>query len=117
MAPNEVARQLNGVDILVHASRWEGLPRTVVQALLTEVPVISYDNDGAPEVVVNDQTGVLLPCGDSDGLSKAILRLAQDPLLCRRMGQLGRKRCEVMFDWQSMVEKLSYLYGPHERTK
>jgi glycosyltransferase involved in cell wall biosynthesis len=48
------------MDVLVHASQWEGLPRAAGQALLMQVPVISFDIDGAPEVVIPGQTGELV---------------------------------------------------------
>jgi glycosyltransferase involved in cell wall biosynthesis len=110
VSPDEVASLLNGFDMLVHASRWEGLPRAVVQALLTQVPAVSFDNDGAPEVVIPRQTGLLVPLGDVGGLSDAIVQLAHDPALRLRLGQSGRQRCREMFDWQRMVRELEALY-------
>lgn len=108
--PPEVARLLTGFDILVHASRWEGLPRAVVQALLTEVPAISFDNDGSPEVVLPEQTGLLVPLGDVHALSAAIVRLAADADLRRKLGRNGRGHCLSEFDANRMVEKLDGLY-------
>lgn len=108
--PREIAGHLGGLDILLHASRWEGLPRAVVQGLLTEVPAVSFDNDGAPEVVIPDETGVLVPYGDRKGLADAVVTLAVDHDLRRRLGQAGRKRCLDMFDWQRMVNELDRLY-------
>lgn len=109
--PADVARLMTGFDMLVHASRWEGLPRAVVQALLTEVPCISFDNDGAPEVVIPEQTGLLVPLGDSAQLAEAIVRLASDESLRRRLGACGRTRCLDAFDWRNMVEQLDALYA------
>ncbi|MCP4591334.1 MAG: glycosyltransferase family 4 protein [bacterium] len=109
--PDEVPRLMKGFDVLVHASRWEGLPRCVVQALLTEVPVVSYDNDGAPEVVVADQTGELVRLGDTAGLAEGIIRLAGDPTRRHRLGAEGRRRCLSEFDHQRMVDQLEALYA------
>ncbi len=111
VGPDDVASLLNGFDILVHASRWEGLPRAVVQALLMEVPAISFDNDGAPEVVIPGETGLLVPLGDVAGLSDAMVRLAADPTLRRALGERGRTRCLTMFDWRTMVDDLERLYA------
>jgi glycosyltransferase involved in cell wall biosynthesis len=108
--PEEVPSHLNGLDMLVHASQWEGLPRTVVQALLTEIPALSFANDGAPEVVVPGETGLLVPLGDTDGLARAMVTLAGDPDLRRRLGSAGRRRCLAMFDWRTMVEKIEAIY-------
>jgi len=110
VAPVEVARLINGFDLLVHASRWEGLPRVAVQALLTEVPAVSFDNDGAPEVVIPGETGLLVPYGDTDGLAEAIGILAGDPNGRAVMGRRGRALCVQRFDWRRMVDELEFVY-------
>ena len=108
--PEEVASQINGFDIVLHASRWEGLPRAVVQGLLTLVPAVSFDNDGAPEVVISNQTGILVPFGDVDRLADAIVTLAGDANLRHRLGERGRAHCVEQFDWRNMVTRIERLY-------
>ncbi len=110
LSPEEVGRAINGFDILLHASRWEGLPRALVQGLLTEIPAVSFDNDGAPEVVIPNKTGVLVPHGDIAGLAGAVCTLANDPELRHRLGAEGRRRCLAEFDWRCMVEQIEALY-------
>jgi glycosyltransferase involved in cell wall biosynthesis len=110
VTPNEVARMAAGMDMLVHASQWEGLPRAAVQALLMEVPVISFDIDGAPEVVIPGQTGILVPLNDVDALAEAMVELAADPERRRRFGQAGRQTCIQHFDWRYMVDELESVY-------
>jgi glycosyltransferase involved in cell wall biosynthesis len=108
--PKRVAELLSGADILVHASQWEGLPRAAVQSLLMEIPVISFDIDGAPEVVIDDETGCLVPLNDIGALTKAILRLARSDVLRTRLGQAGRDRCLRQFDHNVMVNRIQSLY-------
>ncbi|MEK6675402.1 MAG: glycosyltransferase family 4 protein, partial [Planctomycetota bacterium] len=108
--PEEIPNVLNGFDLLVHASRWEGLPRAAVQALLTEVPVVSFDNDGAPEVVVDGETGVLVPYGDVKGLAGGIVQLATDAVLRGRLGRNGRVACLSAFDGSKMVAEIESFY-------
>ncbi len=60
VSPERIAPLIGAMDVLVHASLREGLARTLPQALITGKPVISYDVDGAREVVIPDQTGYLL---------------------------------------------------------
>jgi glycosyltransferase involved in cell wall biosynthesis len=108
--PTEVARMLAGMDVLVHASQWEGLPRAAVQAMLMAKPVISFDIDGAPEVVLPDETGMLVPLNDISGLAEAIVRLAGDADMRNRMGRAGRQRCLELFDHNRMVEAIESLY-------
>jgi glycosyltransferase involved in cell wall biosynthesis len=110
VAPAAIPRLLNGLDILVHASRWEGLPRAVVQALLMEVPVVCYDNDGAPEVVRPDQTGELVPLGDTAALAEGVVRLASAAERRVRLGAEGRRRCLQEFDHRRMVRQIDAQY-------
>ncbi len=109
--PAEIPGILNGFDILVHASMWEGLPRALVQASLTEVPVVSFDNDGAPEVVEEGVTGFLAPMGNAAILGEKLTQLCKNTELRVKMGQLARTRCLEEFDHKRMVEELDKLYA------
>jgi len=109
--PEEIPRLMNGFDVLVHGSRWEGLPRAVVQAQLCGVPAIAFDLDGAPEVIVSGETGLLVRADDAMGLADAIVRLASDAGLRKRCGEAGRARCLPDYDWRTMVERLDRLYA------
>ena len=108
--PEQIPALLAGFDILVHASRWEGLPRAVPQALLMEVPVVTFDNDGAPEVVQPGQTGVLVPFGDIPTLAQRVADLAQNPAERHRLAHQGRQRCLEMFDHHKMTQQIDELY-------
>ncbi len=108
--PQEVPAALAGMDILAHASQWEGLPRAAVQALLMQVPVISFAIDGAPEVVIPHQTGALVPLNDIPALAGAIVNLARDPESRERFGLAGRQLCRQRFDWHRMVEQIEAVY-------
>ncbi|MBN1342934.1 MAG: glycosyltransferase family 4 protein [Phycisphaerae bacterium] len=108
--PGEIPRLITGTDILVHASQWEGLPRAVVQALLMERPAISFDIDGAPEVVVPGETGELVGLNDIQGLGDAITSLADDAARRRRYGAEGRRRCLKRFDHREMVSRIEEIY-------
>ncbi len=108
--PADIPGLVESFDIVVHASRWEGLPRVLVQGLLMEVPGVSFDNDGAPEVITDGRTGVLVRFGDTAGLADGIVRLAESPELRRRMGVEGRRRCLETFNSDRMVGELERLY-------
>jgi len=62
---------ISAMDLAVHASLREGLARVLVQALLCEKPVVTYDLDGAPEVIVDGETGRLVPAESVDELAAA----------------------------------------------
>ena len=108
--PDEIPRLLNGFDILVHASKWEGLPRALVQGALTELPCVSFDNDGAPEVIEDGVTGFLVRFGDVTMLAERVARLVSDADARRRMGQAARDRCLGRFDADGMVDGIEKVY-------
>ncbi len=108
--PQSVPRLVGIMDILVHLSLREGLPRALPQALAAAKPVVAYDCDGAGEVCLNDETGFLLRPGDLPGLTERILRLTSNPVLRRRFGQRGQQFVRDRFTAERMVEDLHQLY-------
>jgi glycosyltransferase involved in cell wall biosynthesis len=107
--PGRIPELLGALDAVVHPSLREGLARVLPQALLTGRPVISYDIDGAREVVL-PETGILLRPRDLEGLGDAILRLAADPSLRLAMGQEGRRRFTDRFRHEAMTRQIRSLY-------
>ena len=108
--PERVPYYLSAMDALIHTSLREGLARTLPQALIAEKPVISYDVDGAREVVITGQTGILLPPKSIEALSEGILQLAEHPDERRRMGQEGAKRFTEVFRHEFMTQRIRDLY-------
>ena len=108
--PQEVPPLVGIMDVLVHLSAREGLPRALPQALAAGRPVIAYDCDGANEVCLDNRTGFLLPKGDLAGLSDRLLALAKDPALRTRLGEEGRSFVRERFSTQRMVDQLHELY-------
>jgi glycosyltransferase involved in cell wall biosynthesis len=107
----EVSKWLCAMDALAHPSYREGLPRTVPQALLSAVPVIAYDVDGAREVCIPGETGVLVNAGDRDGLRAATQWMIDHPAERRELAERGRKLCGSRFDAAIMVERLENIYA------
>ncbi len=115
--PTQIPSLIAAMDILVHPSYREGLPRTLPQALLTAVPVIAYDVDGAPEVCINNKTGLLVPPSDIPALTAAIQTLASNPTLRHSLAQAGQSLCTKNFSTQTMVNALETLYNNLLHTK
>ncbi len=102
---------LAAVDLLVMASRWEGLGLVFLEAMGAALPVVATRVGGVPEVVRHEHTGLLVPPGDSPALAAALLRLIDDPELAGRLGQAGRLRLETDFTTAAMVRKTLDLYA------
>lgn len=108
--PEEIPAHIAAMDIVVHTSLREGLARVLPQALLCGKPVISYDVDGAREVVLNGETGILLPPQSVNELANAVVSLAENPALRRQMGQTGQQKFARQFDRRSMTEQIRKIY-------
>ncbi|MEI7938049.1 MAG: glycosyltransferase family 4 protein [Verrucomicrobiota bacterium] len=116
VAPSAVPPIVGVMDLLVHLSLREGLPRALPQALAAARPVVAYDADGANEVCLENETGFLVVPGDLPGLSERLLRLAQDPALRQRLGCRGQRFVQERFGVQHMVDDLYQLYLRLQRT-
>jgi len=110
VAPDAIPPLVGIMDLLVHLSLREGLPRALPQALAAARPVVAYDCDGAREVCLENQTGFLLVPGDLSGLRERLLRLAEDPALRQRLGCRGQQFVRERFGVQRMVDDLHQLY-------
>ncbi|MBL8816246.1 MAG: glycosyltransferase family 4 protein [Planctomyces sp.] len=110
VAPEEVRNYLHAMDIVVHSSAWEGLARVLPQGLLAGKPVISFAIDGAPEVCIDGETGLLVPPRSVEGLSQAIIQLAESPQLRTQYGDAGRRECVERFRHQFMTERIRSVY-------
>lgn len=108
--PREVPRYVGVMNALAHLSRREGLPRALPQAMAAGKPVIAFDCDGAGEVCVNDETGVLLPPGDLSGLQGGLIELATDHSRCVALGSAGQAFVRERFSVERMIDELHELY-------
>lgn len=104
------------LDALVLASYWEGLSIAVLEAMGHGLPVIATAVGGTSEVVVDGETGMLVPPWDARALGKAILTLAGDRARARELGARGRERALRAFTADAMVEALAELYVELART-
>lgn len=109
--PERVAGLVKLMDVVVHPSYREGLPRAVVQGMLSGVPVVATDVDGTAEVCVDGETGLLVRVAEPDALERAVRRLLQDAALRERLSASGRECCRVAFSVERMVDDLEALYA------
>jgi len=108
--PAEVPDLIHAMDIVVHTSEWEGLARVLVQGLLAGKPVVSFDIDGAKEVVIPEETGFLVPFADLDRLTASLNSLISNRELGDRLGHTGRERFTEPFRHQTMTRRIREVY-------
>ena len=108
---DEVAEALRGSDALVLPSFAEGVPVVLMEAMAAGRPVIATRVGGVSELVEDGVAGLLTAPGDEQGLAHAILRLAADPELRRRMGEAGCAKVAAEFDVAIEARRLFALYA------
>lgn len=108
--PTQIPELLHAMDIVVHTSLWEGLARVLPQGLIAGKPVVSYDVDGAREVVLPGVTGYLLPPQSVEPLAHALITLVEQPALRELFGTNGRQRFTDQFRHETMTRRIREVY-------
>lgn len=108
---DDVAAVLAASDIFALPSHFEGLPMSIIEAMLTGLPVVATDVRGPREQVMHGQTGLLVAPRQVPPLSRALRHLAADPALRARMGQAGRARALELYDEGRVVARTLDLLG------
>jgi len=109
LPPSQIPLAIQSSDILVHCSLREGLARTLPQAMLGGKPAISFDVDGAREVV-NENTGRLIEPKNVEQLAEACAELIKDRDLRERLGIQGRESVKEKFAPKAMVDTIEAVY-------
>lgn len=110
LSPDKIPLAIHASDILVHCSLREGLARVLPQAMLCGKPVVSFDIDGAKEVV-NNETGFLVTPENIDQLTAACEKLIIDPELQTRLGTAARQSVVRKFAPETMVDTIEKVYN------
>jgi len=107
----DVSAHLEAAEIFILASRWEGLPMSILEAMRASLPVIASNVGGVNEIVVEGQTGTLVAPEDAAALAGALARLIADRDLRQRWGQNGRARFEAEFTFDLMLERTEQVWA------
>jgi glycosyltransferase involved in cell wall biosynthesis len=114
---DDVPRLLAASDLLVLPSLYEGLPNVVLEAMQFRKPVVATAAPGTTEVVVDGETGLLVPLRSPPALAQAIRTVVQDSELAHRLGEAGRARVEAEFRVAIMVQRFADMYEALARAK
>jgi glycosyltransferase involved in cell wall biosynthesis len=107
---DDVERVLEAIDVFALPSWTEGLPLVALEAMAHGRPVVATPVGGTPEVVVDGETGILVPPRDARALAGALRRLLEDADLRARMGAAGRARVQERFSEDAMAARVHELY-------
>ncbi|MEI8218651.1 MAG: glycosyltransferase family 4 protein [Elusimicrobiota bacterium] len=106
----DTVRILSVTDVFVMTSLWEGLPRSIVEAMCRGIPVVANAVDGVKEIVKNDQTGYLIKPFAIEEMASKIMHLLDEKTLSHSLGDRGRESITSEFDINIMVREQEKLY-------
>ena len=111
----DVPALMGASDVFVMTSLWEGLGLVFLEAMAASRPVLATRVSAVPEVVVDGQTGLLVPASQIAPLALAMQRLADDREHCERLGRAGHARVLERFALNRMIEETLAVYAEHSR--
>ena len=105
-----MAMAMTASEVFIMSSLWEGLGLVFLEAMCVGLPIVGSDVSAVPEVVVNGETGILVPPGEEQPLAAAMVRVAGDAGLRQRLGAAGRERVARVFNLDRMVDETLAIY-------
>ena len=111
---SDVRRLIHCFEIFVLPSWIEGLPVTILEAMAASKPVVATSVGGVPELVLDGETGILVPPRDVPGLSQAIESLLEEPDIAHQMGNKGYEHAHQGFSHEKMWTQVQQLYKSYE---
>ena len=105
-----VQRYFSIMDLFVYPAYAEAFGLVLIEAMAMGLPVISSNCDGVPEIVIDGETGKLIPPRNSEALTSAVMNMLINPDKMKAIGQAGRKRAVNVFDWHRVVSETILLY-------
>jgi glycosyltransferase involved in cell wall biosynthesis len=107
---SDIPEILAAVDIYVITSRREGLPITLIEAMMAEKPVVATSVGGIPEVLEDRRDGILVQPGDAQAMADAVLALAADEGSRAALGRRAREKALARYSARAVLETLEGLY-------
>jgi sugar transferase (PEP-CTERM/EpsH1 system associated) len=106
----DIAELMRSLDCFVLPSLAEGISNTILEAMASGLPVIATEVGGNADLVVQGESGLLVPSNDPEALARSLVQLATAPVLAKSMGRAGRQLAEEKFSMAAMVATYQGLY-------
>ncbi len=101
---SDVDDLMRAADIFILPSHREGMPRSIIEAMLTGLPVVATNIRGSREEVIDGETGLLIPVNDQGAISHALNVLVNDGDVRARLGAAGFSRARALYDERKVVQ-------------
>jgi L-malate glycosyltransferase len=108
--PTEMGRWYDEADVYLNASDIDNMPNSIIEAFACGLPVVTSRAGGIPYVVEHERNGLLVDCGDHEGLATAALRLLGDPPLAQRLIAEGLQDVAEQYTWGAVSDRWAALY-------
>ncbi len=96
-------------DILAFPTKAEALPRTILEAMCLKVPIVSTNVDGIPELVINNQTGILFESGNAEGLHRGIIQFVTNPVIAEQFANESYNRYWKHYTRRKQIERMQEM--------
>jgi len=106
----DMARIYRSLDLVVQSSFTEGMPNVILEAAAMGVPIIATDVGGTSEIIRNQEEGILIPPGDTEGLGTAIIRFLQDKPGYREMARRASISVRNRYSYTSRTNAMAEIY-------
>ena len=110
IARQDVADLLPHADVFWIGSEYEGQSNAVIEAMQAGLPVVASDIPGNRDLVIQEETGLFFPLGDTAEVARQTRRVLEDPNFAKRLGDAAQKRIQEEFSVELMVERHAQLY-------
>ena len=107
---DDIPELLSAIDVVVSSSLTEGLSLAIGEALAATKPVVATAVGGTPEIILDGETGILVPPKDPEALARAVVELLNDPGKAGRLATSGRERVSRQFSLQSCIARHEQIY-------
>jgi glycosyltransferase involved in cell wall biosynthesis/SAM-dependent methyltransferase len=107
---NDAADVLASSDVFVLPSLADSMPLAVLEAMLAGKPVVATRSGGAAEIVLDGETGFLVPVDDPPALARAVLTLLEDPERMAAMGRRGKERAQTVFGHERFIQRFERVF-------
>jgi glycosyltransferase involved in cell wall biosynthesis len=107
---DDVPELLQIVDVFILTSLWEGMPRALIEAMYCARPLVATAVDGTPELVQQNETGILVPPRDIDAIANGIITLLNDEKKAKQMGAEAKRRVSEKFAIDKMISEIERVY-------
>jgi starch synthase len=107
-----IRRYLSAADVYAFASRHEGFPVALIEAMACNLPVVATDAQGVPDILEGGEAsgGLMVPRDDSSALALALGRVLDNPAWSRELGKRARSRIEACFSLESVGKQLRAFF-------